>query len=301
MNEKSLIERLNIKIEDIPDQIEVLAVRQFSLDDLDHRIRHLLRVLGENSELNLDRGDWIQKEDCTLIRLYQGARMRIYHPSGAIRLVTGLNPMESIFENMVEKDQLINLVDEVSEQLNISEWVGLNDKLVFEHLWQIKASAADLKGRIIDPILCRVVGTYRHFINRFPILGPASVAIKLADGGKLDSLDILVRESTGEEVDQVQVIHPEQAAQKIISLVSGLMGQKGIQEVEGMKPSSFEFGYLSLPKRKAQQVLAPVYAAGIEIDGELTQAYHVVVPASDREFMAMCSYGSEANITHQRV
>jgi hypothetical protein len=208
--------------------------------------------------------------------------------------------MEYLFEKLDRRDELINLVEDMGKRLNINDWIPENDKLSFERLWQIKAAAADSQGKMIDPVLCRVVGAYRHFVNDIPVWGPASVAIKLAGGGQLDSLTVHVRESTGEVIDQVKIIDPEQAARQIMAQLNGLIGQKDIRDIRGTKPSYFEFGYLSLPKRKVQRVLAPVFIAGIEIHDEEAQAYQMIVPASERDFLALCRSGSEVMTNRYR-
>ena len=122
--------------------------------------------------------------------------------------------------------------------------------------------------------------------------GAASVAIKLASEGTLDSLTIQMRESTGEAIDRVEVLRPEQAARQICLQLSGLIGESNVSEVA--KPRTLRFGYLSLPKRKAQRILAPVYIAEFELKGqEVSQAYVLVTPATEKTYLPLPN-GSEA-------
>ena len=300
MIENILIDKKGSSIEEIPDYVDILAVRQFSEDELERRTRRLLYITGETCKLNLERGDWVRKENRTLVQLPKMARIVIYNASGVIHFVTGLSPMEHLFEKVDRREELIKLIVDMGERLSINNWIPENDKLSFERLWQIKAAAADSKGNMIDPVLCRIVGAYRHFVNDIPVWGPASVAIKLAGGSQLDSLTVHVRESTGKVIDQVKIIDPEQAARQIMAQVNGLIGQKDIRDTKGIKPSYFEFGYLSLPKRKVQRVLAPVFIAGVEIHNEEAQAYQMIVPASEREFLTLCRSGNEVMTNRQR-
>ena len=77
-----------------------------------------------------------------------------------------------------------------------------------QRLWQIKAAAGDRKGKVVDPVLFRIVGAFRHYVLDLPVWGPASVAVKLAGDASLDSLTIQIREASGERIDEVRTISP---------------------------------------------------------------------------------------------
>jgi len=54
------------------------------------------------------------------------------------------------------------------------------------------------------------------------------------------------------------------------------------------------FGYLSLPKRKWQRLLAPVYVATIEIAHQQErQAFVIAVPATERSYLPLEVPGAE--------
>ena len=185
-------------IRDVPSEIDIFAVRQYPIDELRRRTKSFLAMAGDEYNLPLSRGDWVEKQDRTVIRLPQEARAVVYHASGAMKLVTGLKPMESLFQKTQERERLIQMVEEAADRLNISQWVRKEESLAFERLWQIKACAADRKGETVDPMLCRAIGAFRHFVADLPVWGAASASINLAAGGKLDSLTIQVREPTDE-------------------------------------------------------------------------------------------------------
>ncbi|SRR6266480_2827507 len=298
MSEKGLIKKMADSVKNVPTRADVFAVRRYSLDDMERRAKQLLAKTAEACNLSLDRGDWVAQQDRTLIHLPSGARAVVYHASGAIRLVTGLGPMESLFKKTEDRKTLTKLVERIFGQLKIDEGLNPNESLQFERLWQIKASATNPKGKTVQPVLCRIIGAYRHFVGKYPVLGAASVAVKLAGGGNLDSLTVEMRETTGEAVDQAKILHPDQAARQIISQLSGLMSSSRSPAGEFAVPQFFRFGYLSLPKRKAQRLLAPVYVAAIQIKGaEERQAYLFAVPATEKTYLPLCLNGSEARTT----
>ncbi|MCZ8190999.1 MAG: hypothetical protein O9326_14975 [Microcystis sp. LE19-338.1B] len=303
MNDKMLIEQMTSSVEGVPPvppRAEVIAVRQHSLDELEQRARSFLDATGEAFSLPLNHRDWVVQNDQTLIRMPFGARAVVYHASGAMKLVIGLKPMELIFNKLEEREKLVELVKETAERLKLYDLVKQNETLRFERLWQIKAAAADRKSQTVEPVLCRVVGAYRHFVGELPVWGAASVAVKLAGEGVLDSLTVQMRESTGEVIDRVEILRPEQAARQVFLQLSRLMGQSKIPVSEVAKPRTLRFGYLSLPKRKTQRVLAPVYIAEIEIEGqEVSQAYVLVTPATEKTYLPLPN-GSEAPPTPLR-
>jgi hypothetical protein len=300
MDDKEFIERLSDSVKNVATRADVLAVRQYSLDDMEQRTRQLLHRTAEVFDLPLKRSDKVVQQDRTLFRLSSGARAVVYHASGAMRLVTGIEPMGSLFKNIEEREDLTQLVEDTVGRLKLDEWLNPKEFLKFERLWQIKAAAASPKGELIQPVLCRVVGAYRHFVSELPVWGGASLSVKLAGEGNLDSLTIQMRETTGEVIDQAEIFRPDQAARQVLLQLSGLMGSLQIPVSEVAVPRSFEFGYLSFPKRKAQRLLAPVYVATIETQGEERQGYVFAVPATERAYIPLELNGIEARPTRSR-
>ena len=214
-----------------------------------------------------------------------------------MQLVTGLEPMESLFPEMLEKETLVKMVEETAARLTINQFVNQKEPLQFERLWQIKAAAAIRTGESVRPVLCRAIGAYRHYVGRFPVLGPASVAIKIAGEGKLDSISINIRETTGELVAQVKTISPEQAARNILNQMSSLWRNSKIPASEVNVPEWFRFGYLSFPKRKAQVFLAPVYVAAVRTEGEESQSYLFATSASEETYLPLQLDGHQSPVT----
>jgi hypothetical protein len=301
MSSKQLIEKIASSFGEVPAQAEVIGLRQYSLDEVEQRARRFLSTTGAVCNLALDHGDWVVGEGQTVIRLPRGASAVIYHASGAMQLDLGLAPMESLFKKVEERERLVRQVEKTAERLNLYEWAGQKQALQFERLWQIKATAADPNGKSVEPVLCRIVGAYRHFVNELPVWGAASVALKLAGDGALDSLTIQLREPTGEVLDRAEILPPERAAYQIALQLEGLMGRSEVNLDEVAVPEWSYFGYLSLSKNKAQRLLAPVYITGIKIVGESTsQGYILTTPATEKAYLPLNLNGSEAHVTLSR-
>jgi hypothetical protein len=215
-----------------------------------------------------------------------------------MQLTTGMAPMEQLFGKLESKAHLTKLVEQSARTLNIKQWVGENEELKFERLWQIKAAAGDREGKVVAPVLCRAVGAYRHYVNGLPVLGAASVAVKVAAEGALDSLSVMARQTSGKCLDRVKTIPPEQALQKVYQQLERLMGHGKIPLAEMAMPQSVQFGYLSLSKRKAQRLLEPAYVVAINIEGqEEAQGYLFTISGSDNPYMPLALIGHEAIAT----
>ncbi|HET9639447.1 MAG TPA: hypothetical protein VFP12_09600 [Allosphingosinicella sp.] len=287
---------------DHPDEVEIHAVRAFAVDENESRLRRLLSVTGEACECTYDRSDWTRKEGRTLVRLPNGGRAELFHASGALRVVTGLEPMAALFASVDKAENLTRLVDKAALRLHLQEWVSPPGRLEFERLWQIKAAAADRK-RVVGPILCRAVGAYRQSIGRLPVLGGASVAVKIAAEGRLDSISMQLVETHSEPVETARLIGAEAATHAVARLLDSLLGadQRSRSDLN-VKVQPLQLGYLHPGKRKPLRTLAPHYFASVEIEKEEeeAQAYHLIVPATERIYQPLCFAGREAPIAAQR-
>ena len=63
---------------------------------------------------------------------------------------------------------------------------------------------------------------------------------------------------------------------------------------DGAKVEWMRFGYLSLPKRKSQRLLAPVYVSSVRIEGQEVQGYLLTISATERSYLSLCRNGYEA-------
>ena len=289
---RDLVRQLEESIGDVPEQAEIFGVRQYAVEESVKRARRIIAAAGEVCSFAMERADWVTQADRTLARLPLGGRAVVHHASGAVDVLTGLAPLEMLFEKLEARETLISMVEETAEKLGVNDWVG-RDQLKFERLWQIKAAAAD-RSRNVEPVLCRAVGAYRQIAGRLPVLGPASVSIKIAAGGALDRVSVLMRETAGEALEWAPVLAPHQAASQIASQLYGLMGNAKVPLERLEVKASMSFGYVTLGKRKAQRMLSPHYVAMIQIRAEEAQAYQFVVPATEKIYEAICLAGSHA-------
>jgi hypothetical protein len=211
-----------------------------------------------------------------------------------LRLVTGIDTMDKLFDKVEPKEQLQKLVEAAMARLRLTDWMGPRESLAFERLWQIKACAAERNGKAIDPVLCRVVGAYRQSVQGIPVLGAASVAVQLAAGGELDSVSIQLLESGADPLESATLIGPDQAAKQVYAQLESLMGRSKVPVGE-LKATTqpLQLGYVHFGRRKATRLLAPHYVAAIEIDGEESQAYQFIVSATQRSFVPLCYSGQQ--------
>lgn len=292
---KKLMDKLCTCASQVPTHAEVLGLRQHPVDELERKAKSFLTMLGEACNHPMDRGDWITEESRTVIKMPMGARAVLYHASGAMEITRGLNPMESLFkENIDDKPYLTKLVEGIFSRSKLREALAPNNRLEFERLWSIKAAAGDREGKVVRPVLCRVIGAYRQFVGQLPVLGAASVAVKVAAQGELDSLSYRVRETTGEVIERAELARPEQAARQVLLQLKSLMGKSKLNLDETAEVQWFQLGYFSLSKRKAQRVLAPTYLAAISIAGQERQAYLFAVPATEVAYLPLSFLGTEA-------
>lgn len=294
MDEKEMLEQMVGKIEQVPERVEVLGLRQIPAGELEARARGILGECGKVFKVKLEGGsDRVVEADRTLIRLARGARLVIYHNSGAMRYTSGLAPLERLFEKIETREALVKLVERKVSRLNTKEWLGAGQRLVFENLWQVKASAADRSNKSVPLVLCRVVGAYRHFVGELPVWGAASFAVKLAAAGALDVLDLQVCQTNHEVIDEVEVLRPEQAARALLGQMATLWSGGKFSPGEFVEQASLRFGYFSLPKRKTQRLLAPVYVAAIQTGGDEPMARQFILAASEKNYLPVCELGTD--------
>jgi len=258
--------------------------------------------VSDKERRSLDRGDWIEQNDHTVVHLPQGAYAIFYHASGAMKYVSGLAPMETLFERVESRAFLTKMVNDATQKLSIHEWASPNNTIIFEHLWQMKAQAADRQGTVSEPVLCRIVGAYRHYVGSIPVLGGASVAVKLAGNGALDAMSVHVRASASETIDKAKIRNPESAARQVAGQLSSLLGHsKDALPRDVIESQTMQFGYLDLGKRKSQRLLAPAYVAQIILRHQQErQAYRFAVSASEKSYLPIDQGGHEALPTLSR-
>jgi hypothetical protein len=285
-----------------PTHADVLLLQQLSREQLQARSRRFVSLLREQDGCpHDDGGSWKQSGDHTVIHLAGGARAVLYHASGALRYVSGLAPAQAPFARGTEEDALLRLVEERALKLQLAEWAGAKGELRFEHLFRTLGRGTDRAGRQSEATLFRAIGAYRQFIAGIPVLGAASAAVQVAGDGQLDTLAILTRPGNGEVLERAALIDPRAGARQLLLQLSALLGQREIP-ADAVESSAMQFGYLDLGKRKSQRVLAPAYVAKIVLRHQrVRQAYVLAVAATERPYIDIPVYGSEAMVTRGRT
>lgn len=298
MNEQTLMSALR----EAPSHADVLLLQQLSREQLQARLRCFVGLLSEQDGCpHDDGGSWKQSEGHTVIHLAGGARAVLYHASGALRYVSGLAPASSPFARGAEHDSLLRLVQERALKLKLADWAGANAELRFEHLFRTLGRGTDRAGKQSEATLFRAIGAYRQFAGGIPVLGAASAAVQVAGDGQLDTLAILTRPGNGEVLDRAAVLEPREGARRILGQLSSLLGQHDIP-ADAVESATMEFGYLDLGKRKPQRVLAPAYVAKIVLrHRRVRQAYVLAAAATERPYLEIPVFGSEAPVTRGRT
>jgi hypothetical protein len=300
MTEQNFIEQLVRFVGKVPDRVDVLALEQPTRDHVDQRITKLLQSFIALGMLSRGKVDPVRRDDSTLLQLPLNGRIVGYHASGGLQFSAGLPPMEKLIGPEHARDELTRQVMSVASSLNLRNWVGRSEDLVFERLWQIKACAADPGGRTVAPVVCRAVGAFRHTVAGISVWGPASAVVQVAANSAIDAVRVLVRETSGQVIDAAQVLAPEVAARQVVRQLSGLVPEAGRAFFDIATPVAFRFGYFSFSKRTPQPLLAPVYVAEVQTDGGEPMSYLSVVPASDKEYLPIARVGRTPPVLERR-
>jgi hypothetical protein len=228
-----------------------------------------------------------RREGQSDLLLPEGVRATVFHASRAISVKSHIAPMEQLFEDHADRDKLTQWTREAAERTGLDRLVGRHESLTFERLWQIKASGTNAEGVRSDIVLCRAIGAFRRFLHDLPVMGRASAFVEITGRGKVSSAGLDWRTIAEEPIDHVTVIDPEQAAIAVVNDLNSRLGGGAFAE-DAFDVGGFDLGYLSLPKRQAQSVFAPVYVARLERRGWQTMNYLVVVNGSQSTHAEIC-------------
>ena len=100
-------------------------------------------------------------------------------------------------------------------------------------------------------------------------------------------------------LERAKVLPPERAARSIAQQLSQQFGQVRT-EPRFESRDGLRFGYISLAKRKAQRLLAPVYMTTIDVTHEQErQGLIVMVPATEKSYLPLNPPGSESLVGTQ--
>ena len=120
---------------------------------------------------NVNINDWV---------FPNGTAVKLFHGSGAMIARTVLTRAAHLFTQAPPKDTPVSRSKDVVRRLGLGQSGGPMERLEFEPLWQIKAAGRQQNGKGGYEVLCRAVGAFRRFVHDLPVLGRASVFVKLA-------------------------------------------------------------------------------------------------------------------------
>jgi hypothetical protein len=286
----TLAEELRSKIDGVPDAVDVVQLDPPAVATVQRRLAELIRGVEEVTGLEPARPEVETQKIQTRMQLPGRLRATGFHASGALLVKLALGPFDDVFATDPGDDELVALTRRAAERLGLQSLVPDDETLTFERLWRIRAAGGDQTGTMTEPVLCRAVGAFRHFVRELPVYGRASTTVEVAADGRLSSASVSLRRFAGDEggktVAHATVRSPDAAAHDVAARLVKSFG--GLEDLKSTRlvPEWFRFGYLSLSRRHAQRLLAPFYIASVVVEREYEASAHVIaVPASDEQFI----------------
>ena len=266
---KELIEKLVGSLREVPDVTEIVELAAPNPEVLIRRNEALLAGFADATDVRLDPGKSARLKERTVYPFEDGGRAVTFHASGALTLRTGVGEFDDLFAQVSPDDELRALVEKSADGLGIARLVDRDDAFGFEKLWKIKAAGGDREGILSDPVLTRAIGAYRHVVRDLPVLGRASASVEVTGSGQVSGLSVSLRRMAGDgggsTLEKARTRPVEEAATEVAAFVSKALG--GREEDVAIDVQGFAFGYLSLGRRRAQGILAPMYVASVVVDG----------------------------------
>lgn len=275
----TLERKLVDKITNHHDTAAVYRIEPRPLSEVeDAAISLAQRVAGNYDEgrPHIKRG-----KDRSEIALADGVRARAYHASGAIAVSAGFAPMQHLLGDKIDKAAMTEASLANVRRLGLERIGTSAESLRFERLWQIKASGMNRDRERGREVVCRTVGAFRRHVHDLPVWGRASVVIGLAGGERVSGIGIDWRPIASEAVDHAKIIDPERAARAVLAELAGRL-PGGEFTGKDFDVALFSLGYLSMPKRRAQGMLTPVYVAMLTRRAWTTMNHVIAVTATEK-------------------
>ncbi len=267
------------------DVVPVFRIEQRSLDEMEaNAVRLAGSLVGDAGD---QKSQITRKDQRSDILLAEGVRASVFHASGAVAVNAGLAPMEQLIGEHADREAMTRSAVEAAKRLKLDRVIGAGEQLLFERLWQIKAAGINGEGVRGSEVVCRAVGAFRRYLHDLPVWGRASAFVEIAGEDRIGAVGIDWREVAPEPFDRVKVIDPEQAARAVLGDLNGRLPGGEFTD-EDFEVGMFSLGYVSLPKRRAQNVFAPVYVALLERRGGTSTNYIIIVGGSELNYESLC-------------
>jgi hypothetical protein len=279
--DKKLKQELLDKLSNFYGSLYVYSVRKMSYDDIIKNAKYYASRFMERDSDEPFRSPK-RENDSTLINLSSDVRMRIYHNSNAVVIKRKMNPLEHLIKEKLDIKQQSEIAINIIKKLELDKAKLPFEQLEFESLWQVNASGITIEKSVAPVTLCRIVGAFRRHINKIPVYGRASIFVKIAGEGLIESVGVDWRPINENPINKVKIINPEIAAEKILENLNSVLPNKVITS-DDFKPEFFYLGYFSMPKRQQQHYMQPVYVAMFE---SLVSKWNrgIVIPAANHVY-----------------
>jgi hypothetical protein len=279
---KKLVERLS----DYRETVPVYEIADRRLEEMEEATLSAGQRFVATAGLDEMRYDLRRGRKRTLILFQEGIRASVFHASGAISLSQGLHPMEDVITTEADdadERMLRRWTDEATKKLELGP-VSRAEPLRFERLWRLKAAGMKEDGERGPVALTRVVGAYRRFIGRLPVWGRASVFVELAAEGRVAAAGVDWRPIAPKPFERTKVLPPNEAGARVLAeLQKFAQGRR--PSGKDYEPVMFSLGYFSLPKRRHQAIMQPVFVAMFEPTGPIPSLGRmIVVPAAPNAY-----------------
>jgi hypothetical protein len=283
-HDKALLDALLGLLGPYSETVAVYRIRENRLSDIERIAIETGQRFAKVAGLRDMRCEVRRDAARTTVFLQEGIRVKSFHASGAILLDRGWSPMTNIITTVAERADESMLERQAEDAVRQMRLAPDDGQLRFERLWQVKATGITREGERGPVALTRAVGAFRRYVGDLPVWGRASVFVELGGEGQIAAAGVDWRPLANEALEYAKVLSPQEGAARVLGeLQTFLPGKK--YTLEEYTPEFFALGYFSLPKRRVQTVMQPVYVGMFRPTGPIPSlARLVVVPATEHAY-----------------
>jgi hypothetical protein len=285
--DKELKNNLVNLVSNFRESIPIYPIRQLTFDEIKRNGIYFATKFMQMQNIETFIPHIQESYDSTKAYLSEGVTMRLFHNSNSMTIKKNMAPMNNIITDTTDKRLLTERTVDAVKKLDLEKLKLQFEHVEFERLWKIKANGIANENRLGNEILCRVIGAFRRYINKIPVLGRASIFVKLAEKNMIESAGIDWRIIEDRPIDDVKIINPDSAADTIIKNLNSY-APNSIMTTREYEPILFSLGYFSLPRRQPQNYMQPVYVAMFKSIGWTTLNRLIVIPASSDIYEPIC-------------
>lgn len=259
----------------------VFRVPERSLDDLHNSLVSAVDGVCALAGLGKLRHEATLHNKRTFMAFQSGIKAQVYHASGALAISRGFAPFQHIIATDASTANLNDLEQQAKTAINKLNLVSLgkNEKLKFERLWKLKAGGVTEKGEFGPIALTEVVGAFRRYLGNIPVYGAASQFVQIVADNQVSGVGVDWRRIEEEPFETAKLISAEEGAERLLQQLQVFLPERPLT-MEDYTPDEFLTGYFSLPKRRAQNYMQPVFIAKFLDNGPDTSLNRLIaIPA----------------------